>query len=157
MSKVTTDFSPAGAMGCPVDFVAVNENQVRMTAFFVLLITAGYLLTGYPAFPAFLAADFLLRGFRLGKFSVLGMLAGKTAAVFRFPYKSTDQAPKRFAAKVGLIFSLLILAFYFLGWDTLVLSLILVVFATLESIAGFCAGCYVYAFLKSFSKPETSL
>jgi hypothetical protein len=33
-------------MDCPVDFITVNENKARLTAFFVLALGIVYLLTG---------------------------------------------------------------------------------------------------------------
>jgi hypothetical protein len=32
---------------CPIDHVKVNENKVRVVALLVLLLGAGFLLTGY--------------------------------------------------------------------------------------------------------------
>ena len=69
-------------------------------------------------------------------------------------FKPVDRAPKRFAAFVGVLFSSSILIFSILDYETLALALatILGLFATLEAVIGFCAGCYVYTFLKKFSK-----
>jgi hypothetical protein len=63
--------------------------------------------------------------------------------------KPTDRAPKRFAAGVGLIFTIgiLILALLHLGTATVIVTAVLLIFAFLESFVGFCAGCYIYSIL----------
>jgi len=103
--------------------------------------------------PAFLTIDFFLRGFNFGKFSLLNFLSDKEVQLFGIKVKPIDQAPKRFAAKIGFIFSFAILASTAFSYFTTGISLavILLVFAFLESFLGFCAGCYVYTFyLKLF-------
>ncbi|MES2107756.1 MAG: DUF4395 domain-containing protein [Bacteroidota bacterium] len=137
------------APDCPVEHVSVNENKTRVVALFVLLIVIAYLLTGYLYLIAFLALDFLLRVSRFGKVSPLGVLADVVISFFNISNKPTDRAPKRFAAGTGLVFSLLIIVSALLHLDlvAIILTIVLAFFAFLESAAGFCAGCYVYALL----------
>ena len=61
-------------MECPVDFVTVNENKIRVIAFFVLILAIVYLFLGLWLIMAFLVVDFLLRTFNLGKFSLLAFI-----------------------------------------------------------------------------------
>jgi Domain of unknown function (DUF4395) len=140
---------------CPVDFIPVNENKVRLTALWVLLLLL--LLLSFPIWhrqglfiSIFLAIDFFLRAFNLGKYSPFNKLSELTVRLFHISNKSIDQAPKRFAAKIGFILSLVIIAFLLTGINTgaLILAIIFALFAFLESFLGFCAGCYVYSFLK---------
>ncbi|MCK8494644.1 DUF4395 domain-containing protein [Spirosoma sp. RP8] len=138
---------------CPVDGVQINETKVRLTAGFILLITLVYLLTGWVLLPVLLLADFGLRSFHVGEYSPLGNGASWIVKVLRLPYKATDQAPKRFAARIGFGFSLLILSLDLAHRSTLLPASILAVFAALESVFGFCAGCYVYTFyVRLFSR-----
>jgi hypothetical protein len=134
-------------MECPVDFVTINENKVRVIAFFVLTLAVVYLLTDLRLIMAFLVADFLLRAFNLGKYSLLGFLADAIIKQLKIKPKPVDRAPKRFAAIMGLVFTISILLLAFLHFIVLanILTVILCCFATLESFAGFCAGCYVYS------------
>ncbi|MCX6214128.1 DUF4395 domain-containing protein [Spirosoma sp.] len=136
------------SVDCPVDGVQVNENKVRVVAFLVLLIGIAYLFTGYWPLPVVLLIDFGLRAFDFGKLSPLGRLGEGIVQVSQLPFRPTDQAPKRFAAGVGFAFAILILALYFLEISPGIPTSVLVMFAGLESLAGFCAGCYVYSFLK---------
>jgi hypothetical protein len=138
---------------CPVDHVMINENKARTIAFFVLLFATAYLLTGYLWIIALLLTDFFLRVFNIGNYSFFGILADVVIGVFKIKNKPTDRAPKRFAAGVGLIFVSFILFAYLLQWYTagIAAGSVLILFAALESFAGFCAGCYVYTLLHRFS------
>jgi hypothetical protein len=138
---------------CPVDRVMINENKVRIIAFFVLWAGIGYLLSGNIFIPVFLMADFFLRMFNLGSYSLLALIASYFVVWFNLKNKPVDRAPKRFAASVGFIFVVLISITALLHWTILSVSLaiILVLFASLESLAGFCAGCYVYTILHNIN------
>src|ERR1700733_5936411 len=93
---------------CPVDFITVNENRVRLTALWVLfLVLTSFFTYALPVF-IFLAIDFFLRAFNFGKFSPLNILSGAAVKQFKIPNKPIDQAPKRFAAGVGFILSVLV-------------------------------------------------
>ena len=62
--------------------------------------------------------------------------------------------PKRFAQFVGLIFSLTALILFFIVDSSLPYRIVLAVlagFAFLESIVGFCAGCFVFEYLMKFN------
>ena len=59
-------------MDCPVDFIKIDENKARLTAFFVLVLTIVYLCTSFWLIMAFLLVDFTLRTFNLGRYSLLG-------------------------------------------------------------------------------------
>ncbi len=121
---------------------------MRTVAFLVLLIGIAYLFTSYWLLPLILVIDFALRAFDYGKFSPLARLSDGVVKALHFPVQLIDQAPKRFAAGVGLVFSIAILTLNFLGISTQILTSVLLVFASLESLTGICAGCYVYTFLK---------
>ncbi|UFH53995.1 DUF4395 domain-containing protein [Spirosoma sp. KNUC1025] len=137
---------------CPVDGVKVNEYKVRTVAFLILLTTLAYLLTSYWLLPLILMVDFALRAFDYSQFSPFAQLSGRIVKTLNFPVLLIDQAPKRFAAGVGLVFAIIIIGLQGLGISTLVVAGILAVFAALESLAGFCAGCYAYTFLLPFLK-----
>jgi hypothetical protein len=139
---------------CPVDFVVINENKVRLTAFLVLVFGVIFLVTGLWILIAFLVLDFFLRANNLGKYSLLAILSDAIIKQLKIRNKPTDRAPKRFAAGVGLIFTIgiLILALLHLNTATIVVTAVLLVFAFLESFVGFCAGCHVYGILHKTSK-----
>ncbi|MES2377571.1 MAG: DUF4395 domain-containing protein [Bacteroidota bacterium] len=137
---------------CPVDFVPINENRARMVAFMVLVLASVCFTTANSTIASILLVDFTLRSFNLNKFSPLTIIAGLLIKLLQIKNKPVDRAPKRFAAFIGLSFMLMILLALLTGLITTakVLLVVLMVFAALESLAGFCAGCYVYTYLKRF-------
>lgn len=139
---------------CPVDFVSVNENKIRLIAFFVFVLAIVFLVTNLWLIMAFLVVDFFLRAYNFGKYSLLGILSDAVVKQLKIKNKPTDRAPKRFAAGVGLIFTIGILATSLLNLTTLtiIITAVLIFFAFLESFAGFCAGCYVYSMLQKGNK-----
>ncbi|WP_420150777.1 DUF4395 domain-containing protein [Spirosoma sp.] len=142
----------SSALECPIDGVKMNESKARTVAFGVLLLIVAFLLTSFWPILLFMLMDFALRAFNYGTYSPLARISDQVVRVLDFPVRLVDQAPKRFAAGVGLIFSITLLIVQAVGLNTFVLAGILAVFAALESLAGFCAGCYVYTFLPSFLK-----
>jgi hypothetical protein len=82
----------------------------------------------------------------------LAIIAGWLIKLFKLKNRPVDRAPKRFAAFIGLTFSIAILIALLFDFTTTakVLLGILMIFAALESSVGFCAGCYVYTYLKRF-------
>jgi len=138
---------------CPVDFVPMNENKARITALFVLILGTVFLFTKWWIIIAFLVIDFLLRANNQGKYSLLAILSDIIINQFKIKNKPTDRAPKRFAAGVGLVFTIgiLILTLLDLNIEVLIVTSVLLLFAFLESFAGFCAGCYVYSALNKLS------
>jgi uncharacterized membrane protein len=65
----------ANDIQCPVDFVAINENKARLTAFCVLVLATIFLITGLWIIIAFLILDFFLRANYWGKYSLLAVLS----------------------------------------------------------------------------------
>jgi uncharacterized protein DUF4395 len=135
---------------CPVDFIPVNENKVRLTALWVLILV----LISFFALPLwitkFLVLDFFLRGYDMGKYSPLNALSGVVVKLLHISNKPIDQAPKRFAAKIGFVLSVVVAICLLTDAfnAALIFRIIFAVFAFLESFLGFCAGCYVYSFFK---------
>jgi len=134
-------------MNCPVDFIKINENKARLIAFFVLALSLVYLKTGFWLIMAFLLMDFVLRATNLGRYSLLGFISDAVIKQLKIKPKPVDRAPKRFAAMIGVLFTIAILASSVLQLHVVVFSLaaVLSIFACLESFFAFCAGCYVYS------------
>ncbi|WP_428663733.1 DUF4395 domain-containing protein [Runella sp.] len=135
------------AQNQPLHQAQVNENKVRVTAFLVLILVILYAITRWPVIAVLLVVDFGLRGFDLGKFSPLAFVSDWIVKALGFPVKPIYYPPKRFSARIGLGFSIAIVILHFGGWDPLIVSAVLGFFAALESLAGFCAGCYMYDLL----------
>jgi len=135
---------------CPTDRVFTDENRVRVTAFWVMILAAAFLLTGGLIIVVFLLVDFLLRVLNLNRFSPLALFGGLLIKQAGIKARLVDRAPKRFAAMIGLVFLILILALFIIKLNVLAQALtsVLLLFASLEAFSGFCAGCHVYSWLK---------
>ena len=140
-------------IACPVDLIMIDENKARLTASFVFILTLVYSFTNFLAIPVLLMADFFVRGFNFSNYSPLNIIANRLSLLFSIKPKLIDQAPKRFSAKIGLLFCLSIVAFsaFDFGTVSLVIAIVLATFALLESSLGVCAGCHVYSLYSKIS------
>jgi hypothetical protein len=136
--------SVASAFGFPA---VVNEKAARVVAFGVLLLAGVALLTGWLWLSAVLALGFALRVAAGPRFDPLGRFASAVVAPRLGAPKLVPGPPKRFAQTVGLVLTSVATVFLVAGSPVVTAALlgVLVVFAALESIVGFCAGCWVFA------------
>src|SRR5215469_10505057 len=121
--------------------VTSSEARIRLTAFFVLLLSLTYLITANSWVILFLMFDFSLRATpELAFYSPLATLSGLLAKALRLPAKPVYMPPKRFAARIGLLFIITIIIAHNSTLATLILGSVIALFAALESLAGFCAA-----------------
>lgn len=139
---------------CPVSAERVNENVVRTIAAAVIVLAGISVLLHNYVLLLFLAADFALRAFTPGNWSLLRMLAVQLVRRFRLAARPVDAAPKRFAAGVGFIFALAAAAALFFGLDiaAYIILAVLLVCALLEAVFAFCVGCVVYTWLNQLMR-----
>ena len=140
---------------CPVEWVKVNENQSRLTAWVVLLLLGCWWFFTLWWIPALLAIDFLLRAGGWVRWSFLFQISQWGIKALRISYLPTDRGPKRFAAGLGLVFSVSILLTYRSGFvnSSGVLTFVMAFCAFLEGAFSCCLGCHVYTFVRFiFSK-----
>ncbi len=138
----------------------VNEKTARVVAAGVLILAIVTLATQQFWIPALMAVGFALRVMAGPRFSPLGMLANKVIAPRLGAPKLVAGPPKRFAQAIGLTFTI---AAAVTGWGfglhlaASVVMAVLLVFAFLESVVGFCAGCWVFGRLMQFGLiPEST-
>ncbi len=129
--------------------VQLNEPVIRMVAFEVAILAISFTFTHLLVIPLFLLFDFYLRGWDLQRYSPLRWLAIQiNHYLFQNRFKPVFAPPKVFAARIGAIFSLAIIGAYV--FESVFLSVgiatLMVCFALLESLAGFCVGCYLYSY-----------
>lgn len=136
-------------LSCPVSPDRVNETVVRTIAVLVLACSCCLLYFQSPIAAFLLALDFSVRAFGNGKLSPLRQVALAITQALRLPAKPIDAAPKKFAAGVGVAFSLIIAFSFLMGWPFVAYSagVILLACAFLEGALGFCVGCVVYSYL----------
>jgi hypothetical protein len=128
----------------------VNEKAARVVAGVVALTGVLILLTGAHWLLVPLAYGFWARVLTGPTLSPLGRVAMRVVAPRLGAPKYVAGPPKRFAQSMGAAFttSAAVLALGF-GADTAadVLTVLLVVAATLESVFALCLGCQVFALL----------
>lgn len=129
----------------------LNEKVIRLNAFFTLLIASSTLFVNSNLIPLFLVFDFLIRGFSDLK-SPLTFISKNITRMLDLEYNPIYAPPKKFAAKVGFLFSSFIFIFSVIQWDYMVfiVSGILIVCAFLEAFLKICVGCYMFNWIIKF-------
>jgi hypothetical protein len=127
----------------------VNEKAARVVAGGVAASAVLTLATGWLWLVPLVAVGFLARVLAGPRFSPLGRLATQVVAPRLGPPKLVPGPPKRFAQAVGLTLTTVASILLALGWTGAATALVavLLVFALLESVVGFCAGCWVFGHL----------
>jgi Domain of unknown function (DUF4395) len=128
----------------------VNEKAARVVAGVVAVVAVAILATGWYWLLVPLAYGFVARALTGPTLSPLGRLAMRGVAPRLGEPKHVPGPPKRFAQAIGAVVTttaaILALAFGATAGADALLGL-MVVFATLESVFAFCAGCVAFAFL----------
>ena len=133
---------------CPISKAKVNKAVARLTGAFVVLAVAAYAITDFLPIILFLAIDFYIRAYTDRQFSPLSYLACQIIKALKSKPVWIDKAPKVFAARVGLIFSVTVTLLHFASpIAALSVAGILGFFAFLESAFSFCVGCVVYTYV----------
>lgn len=137
---------------CPVSFIKVDANIVRINAFYILLLVSLYLITLNKFIILFLITDFSMRLFVNKSYSPLYFLSSRTKELLHVKSKLEDNAPKRLATYFGFLFLVLILLFDLLHVKTLfyTTSSVLLVCLFLELAFDYCMGCKIYYLYKKF-------
>lgn len=128
----------------------VNEYAARTVAGCVLILSLVASLTLWLPLAIFLTYGFTARVLTGPTMSPLGLLATRLI-VPKIIKQEKDVAgpPKRFAQAIGFLFSTaaLLLLLGDQGSIAIMLYLVLALFAALESIISFCAGCWAFGLL----------
>lgn len=127
----------------------VNEKAARVVAGGVALLTALTLATGWHWLTVLLVLGFLARVLTGPRLSLLGRVASGTIAPRLGEPRLVPGPPKRFAQAIGLVLTSAALVSTAAGATTVtvVLLSVLALFATLEAVLGFCAGCWLFGLL----------
>jgi len=128
----------------------VNEKAARVVAGGVAVQAALALLVGWHWLLVVLAVGFALRVLAGPRWSPLGQLATKVIAPRLGPARLVPGPPKRFAQAIGLALTTVAAAIS-LGFGARTVAAVLVGvllgFALLEAVVGFCAGCWAFRLL----------
>ena len=128
----------------------VNEKAARAVAGGVALLAIVTLLTGWQPLLVVLALGFLARFLTGPKLSLLGQLATRVIAPRLGDPIWVPGPPKRFAQAIGLTLTAAA-AIAGLGFGAPMLAAVLIalvlVAALMESVIGFCVGCWLFGHL----------
>ena len=129
----------------------VNEVAARLVAGMVMVLTLTIILTNMYWLIFLLAYGFLARVLTGPKLSPMGLFAIRVLVpMLGNRKKMVAGPPKRFAQSIGLLFSVtaLLMIYGFALPDVAEgVMIVLVIFAAMESLLGFCAGCFVFGYL----------
>lgn len=123
----------------------IDENIARLIAAQVIIWTSLALIFRWEFILLILTVDFAIRAFSYYP-SPLALSAKIIMRSLGLKPKPVLAAPKKFAASIGFLFTLIIfiLAYFNYFFAAYVVGGILIIFAFLESIFKVCMGCYVY-------------
>lgn len=136
---------------CPVN--SVDGTTARIVAGIVVALAAISIAASAPWIIGLLAADFIIRGFIGRQFSPLRWVAKRVQALLRLAPHYVYAPPKRFAAHVGVAFTVIASVLHLLGLPVAAIAVtgMLIVAASLEACIGFCLACWVYPYVGKFS------
>lgn len=122
-----------------------DENTVRLTAFFVIIVIAASLFFKWPFLLLLLVFDFIIRALGLS-FSPLALFSRSISKILGLKRKPIFAAPKRFAATLGSVFTLLLFLLMLSGFynSAFAIGFLVIILASLESFFKICVGCYIH-------------
>jgi len=138
---------------CPISTNKIDEHIARLNATFTVLLVTAFILTNNILIATFLLVDFTLRGTENSKYSILSIVSKLIVNSLGLKKKPVNSGPKVFAARIGIVFSFLVVLFSILNIQVAALAFasIFGVCAFLESAFGFCVACRIYPFVYKFT------
>jgi len=143
---------------CPVSDKRINEKVARSNAAFTVVILAIFALTQNILPVIFLVIDFLLRSADNSRYSLISISSKGIVKYLALDEYMINAGPKLFAARIGFLFSLLIVIAFLSGATApaFILAGILGVFSFLESVFGICVACEIYPYvIRIFQKANS--
>lgn len=133
---------------CPISTLRMNENTARVTGFMMATMIALYAFTRNISFILMILIDYFVRAFTTLKYSPGSWLASRVVQRLQLPEVKIEKAPKIFAARVGFLFAAASLGLFYINRKmSVIIGLVLMGFALLESVFNFCVGCVVYTYI----------
>ncbi len=131
---------------CPISKTQIDGNVARLNGLISLVFIA--LGTYNKIFWILLTIDFTLRSFII-KYSPIANFSRLILNNINITPKPIDAAPKLFAAKIGLIMSVILIAVSLLGYSSTAFyfSIFFSIPVFLETFFSYCLGCQMYSIL----------
>ena len=129
----------------------INESVARTVAAGVVIIAAATIAFDFPWLMFALAYGFIARVAAGPRLSPLAQITLRVVIpALKLPYRPIAGPPKRFAAAIGVAFSVTAIILHF-GFGLTGISYgvlgALIVAAGLEAVFGYCLGCKVFSIL----------
>jgi len=133
---------------CPISFKKIDENVARLNGLFTVALLIVFLFTSSILPVLLLLADFLVRGLEKPQFSPLALLSKFILSGFKAKPHLINAGPKIFAARIGLLFSVLITLSVLFGLNipAIIFTAVFGVCAFLEAAFNYCVACKLYPF-----------
>jgi len=137
---------------CPISNKKINEKVARLNAGFGILLLIVFALTQNILPILFLGLDFFLRSSDFVIYSPIRRVSQFVAKSLNLKPQFINEGPKRFAARIGLFFTILISIALILQAPvvTLVIAGVLGLCSFLEGVFGFCVACEIYPFVYKY-------
>ena len=144
------------SISCPISNRRVDSRMARTVSLQVAIFTSLFVYTHHFAFAILVFVDFSIRALKKEDFSPFYRVGQILLDTFNIKPKLCDALPKQFALYMGLSVSIAIIFFYILGlflpieyasytfFPVVIISVLLIIFALLEALLGFCMGCKIY-------------
>ena len=131
---------------CPISAQRIDSNIVRIISFQVVIFVLMLLYTHAIPFALILLYDFVVRALRKPAWSPFAQIAKWSAKGLGLRPNYSNEAPKRFALYLGLVFTSVLVLLYAAGWvnAAAAVAVILLFCALLETLFDFCIGCKLY-------------
>ncbi len=129
----------------------INESVARTVAAGVVIMAAATIAFDFPWLMLALAYGFIARVAAGPRLSPMAQLTLKVVIpVLKLPYRPIPGPPKRFAATIGVVFSVTAIVLHFgFGLTGAAYGVLggLIFAAGLEAVFGYCLGCKVFSVL----------
>ncbi len=137
---------------CPISNKKINEKIARINSGFGILFIVLFLLTQNILPIIFLGIDFFLRSSNNAKYSPIRIASAFIAKNLKLKPIFINEGPKRFAARIGFVFSIIIISTFLFQATIIAFSVagVLILFSFLEGAFGLCVACEIYPFVYKY-------
>ena len=139
---------------CPVSYDQVDKHLIKAYSSIVLLALLTCLFFDYHTLFYFITLDFAIRVFAGIKYSPLCNILTRFFKVTALQPMLVNAGTKKIAAKVGLLFSILISISYFMGWifAAKFLIVLFVIAIALDLFFDYCLACKMESLYLNYIK-----
>ncbi|NPA37429.1 MAG: DUF4395 domain-containing protein [Chlorobi bacterium] len=136
---------------CPIVNERVDENLIRLNSGIIFTTLLLFILTPAKWLIIFVALDFAVRLFLGVEKSPVCIALRYVLNAFSIEPCMINAGPKRFAAKLGFGFSLLITVLFIFNISPAaeIAGAVLALLTGIEAFFGYCVGCKIYGILTS--------